>query len=214
MLLQAFSNFFILIRLQVALTKTLVTCYWHGYACVYKVRVGIHAHFFLITDLHFNCYWHIVLYALYSRELLRNLHSYLETTKTVGRHRIKRRIARETIWRFDLTLFSFLPFSFRRVHITQATLNCLQGEYDVEPGDGALRNQYLRDHCVTTYFIVPPHRRRKVHITAFCLLTVCLHVKRTRADFVVPRFRKRHFFQSVLKRDTRIRNAAPSYLPK
>lgn len=27
---------------------------------------------------------------------------------------------------------------------------------------GGNRNQYLRDHCVTTYFIVPPARRRKV----------------------------------------------------
>jgi adenylate cyclase 1 len=31
----------------------------------------------------------------------------------------------------------------------------------VEPGNGSTRNQYLRDHCVTTYFIVPPARRRK-----------------------------------------------------
>lgn len=53
-------------------------------------------------------------------------------------------------------------FLFRRVHITQATLDYLGGEYEVEPGNGASRNQYLRDHCVTTYFIVPPARRRKV----------------------------------------------------
>lgn len=51
---------------------------------------------------------------------------------------------------------------FRRVHITQATLDYLGGEYEVEAGMGATRNQYLRDHCVTTYFIVPPARRRKV----------------------------------------------------
>ncbi|KAK9747495.1 Adenylate cyclase, conserved domain [Popillia japonica] len=49
-----------------------------------------------------------------------------------------------------------------RVHITQATLDYLGGEYEVEAGMGATRNQYLRDHCVTTYFIVPPARRRKV----------------------------------------------------
>lgn len=55
-----------------------------------------------------------------------------------------------------------LSFCVRRVHITQATLDYLQGEYEVEAGNGASRNQYLRDHCVTTYFIVPPARRRKV----------------------------------------------------
>lgn len=58
-------------------------------------------------------------------------------------------------------------FHFRRVHITQATLDYLGGEYEVEPGNGATRNQYLRDHCVTTYFIVPPARRRKVDV---CLI--------------------------------------------
>lgn len=51
---------------------------------------------------------------------------------------------------------------FRRVHITQATLDYLSGEYEVEPGHGGTRNQYLRDNSVTTYFIVPPARRRKV----------------------------------------------------
>lgn len=50
----------------------------------------------------------------------------------------------------------------RRVHITQATLDCLGNEYDVEPADGHLRSQYLRDHDVISYFIIPPPRRRKV----------------------------------------------------
>nr|CAD7265051.1 unnamed protein product [Timema shepardi] len=49
-----------------------------------------------------------------------------------------------------------------RVHITQATLDYLGGEYEVEAGHGSTRNQYLRDNSVTSYFIVPPARRRKV----------------------------------------------------
>ncbi|KAK7017865.1 hypothetical protein SK128_007261 [Halocaridina rubra] len=48
-----------------------------------------------------------------------------------------------------------------RVHITQATLDCLGREYEVEPADGQSRSQYLRDHSVTSYFIIPPPRRRK-----------------------------------------------------
>lgn len=51
----------------------------------------------------------------------------------------------------------------RRVHITQSTLDYLGGEYEVEAGHGATRNQYLRDNNITTYFIVPPARRRKVN---------------------------------------------------
>lgn len=48
------------------------------------------------------------------------------------------------------------------MHITEATLAHLHGEYQVEPANGGSRNQYLRDHNVNTYFIVPPARRRKV----------------------------------------------------
>lgn len=55
-------------------------------------------------------------------------------------------------------------FFNRRVHITQATLDSLGGEYEVEAGHGATRNQYLRDNNVTTYFVIPPARRRKVKI--------------------------------------------------
>ena len=58
--------------------------------------------------------------------------------------------------------YFFLFFVTRRVHITEATLACLQGEYEVEPGHGGSRNQYLRDHNVDTFFIIPPARRRKV----------------------------------------------------
>ena len=43
------------------------------------------------------------------------------------------------------SFFSRLHFGFfRRVHITQSTLENLRGEYQVEPGLGHTRNQYLR----------------------------------------------------------------------
>jgi len=47
------------------------------------------------------------------------------------------------------------------VHVTQRTLDHLRGEYQVEPGQGHTRNQYLRENNITTFLIVPPENRRK-----------------------------------------------------
>jgi hypothetical protein len=41
----------------------------------------------------------------------------------------------------------------RRVHITEETLKCLNGDYEVEEGYGGERNAYLRDNNIKTYFI-------------------------------------------------------------
>ncbi|CAG2113932.1 unnamed protein product [Medioppia subpectinata] len=41
----------------------------------------------------------------------------------------------------------------RRVHISKATLNYLNGLYETEPGNGELRDPYLRLHAVETYLI-------------------------------------------------------------
>ena len=44
----------------------------------------------------------------------------------------------------------------RRVHITKATLDYLDGKFEVEPGQGASRETYLADHKIETFLIIPP----------------------------------------------------------
>lgn len=48
----------------------------------------------------------------------------------------------------------------RRIHITKATLNYLNGDYDVEPGFGGERNVYLKKHSIETYLIVGCSQKR------------------------------------------------------
>ncbi|KAI4466400.1 adenylate cyclase type 1 [Holotrichia oblita] len=50
-----------------------------------------------------------------------------------------------------------------RVHISEATYQCLNGAYEVEVGNGHERDSYLKDHEIKTYLIkqVEPIRTRK-----------------------------------------------------
>ena len=41
----------------------------------------------------------------------------------------------------------------RRVHISQKTLDFLGNAFEVEEGNGAERDSYLKEHNVVTYFI-------------------------------------------------------------
>lgn len=55
----------------------------------------------------------------------------------------------------------FLPSPpCRRIHITKATLNYLNGDYEVEPGCGGERNAYLKEHSIETFLILRCTQKR------------------------------------------------------
>ncbi|XP_067086288.1 LOW QUALITY PROTEIN: adenylate cyclase type 1-like [Osmerus mordax] len=66
------------------------------------------------------------------------------------------------VWSNDVTLANVMEAGGLpgKVHITRTTLECLNGDYEVEPGFGHERHAFLQKHSIETFFIVPSHRRK------------------------------------------------------
>ncbi|XP_075454749.1 adenylate cyclase type 3 isoform X3 [Ascaphus truei] len=62
------------------------------------------------------------------------------------------------VWSTDVTLANKMEAGGipGRVHISQSTYDCLKGEFDVEPGEGGTRCDYLREKGIITYLILLP----------------------------------------------------------
>lgn len=67
------------------------------------------------------------------------------------------------VWSTDVTVANKMEAGGipGRVHISQATLDCLKGEFEVEPGDGGSRCEYLKEKGIITYLIVVPKQPLK-----------------------------------------------------
>ncbi|XP_052753771.1 adenylyl cyclase 78C [Galleria mellonella] len=67
------------------------------------------------------------------------------------------------LWSHDVTLANHMESAGLpgRVHISSATLECLNGAFEVEPGDGGSRNPYLKEQELTTYLIRTTEQPRR-----------------------------------------------------
>lgn len=52
----------------------------------------------------------------------------------------------------------------RRIHISRATLDCLEGTYQTEAGHGRERNEFLLKHNIDTFLICPQENRKEVDL--------------------------------------------------
>ncbi|GAB5584242.1 adenylate cyclase type 6 isoform X5 [Prionailurus iriomotensis] len=62
------------------------------------------------------------------------------------------------VWSWDVDIANKLESGGipGRIHISKATLDCLNGDYNVEEGHGKERNEFLRKHNIETYLIKQP----------------------------------------------------------
>ncbi|XP_074082154.1 adenylate cyclase type 6 isoform X1 [Macrotis lagotis] len=91
------------------------------------------------------------------------------------------------VWSNDVTLANHMEAGGRagRIHITRATLQYLNGDYEVEPGRGGERNAYLKEQHIETFLILGASQKRKEEKAMLAKL------QRTRANSsegVMPRW--------------------------
>uniref|UniRef100_A0A674C3E5 adenylate cyclase n=1 Tax=Salmo trutta TaxID=8032 RepID=A0A674C3E5_SALTR len=66
------------------------------------------------------------------------------------------------VWSNDVTLANHMEAGGKagRIHITKATLQYLNGDYEVEPGFGGERNAYLKENSIETFLVLGCSQKR------------------------------------------------------
>uniref|UniRef100_A0A673K077 adenylate cyclase n=1 Tax=Sinocyclocheilus rhinocerous TaxID=307959 RepID=A0A673K077_9TELE len=70
------------------------------------------------------------------------------------------------VWSNDVTLANHMEAGGKagRIHITKATLQYLNGDYEVEPGFGGERNAYLKENSIETFLVLGCSQKRVRHV--------------------------------------------------
>lgn len=68
---------------------------------------------------------------------------------------------------------NFYVHVLRRVHITEATLKHLNKAYEVEEGNGHLRDPYLKEINVHTYLVIDPQVSYKIYLECNVMYLEC-----------------------------------------
>ncbi|KAF5900273.1 adenylate cyclase type 8-like isoform X1, partial [Clarias magur] len=68
------------------------------------------------------------------------------------------------VWSWDVGVANMLEAGGipGRIHISRATLDCLEGSYETEDGRGFERNEFLRKHNIDTFLICPKEEENTV----------------------------------------------------
>ncbi|XP_010777944.1 adenylate cyclase type 6 [Notothenia coriiceps] len=82
------------------------------------------------------------------------------------------------VWSNDVTLANHMEAGGKagRIHITKATLQYLNADYEVEPGFGGERNAYLKENSIETFLVLGCSEKRKEE------KAVMAKMQRTRAN--------------------------------
>uniref|UniRef100_A0A673JW50 adenylate cyclase n=1 Tax=Sinocyclocheilus rhinocerous TaxID=307959 RepID=A0A673JW50_9TELE len=76
------------------------------------------------------------------------------------------------VWSNDVTLANHMEAGGKagRIHITKATLQYLNGDYEVEPGFGGERNAYLKENSIETFLVLGCSQKRVRHVILLFLV--------------------------------------------
>ncbi|KAJ8257433.1 hypothetical protein GJAV_G00185550 [Gymnothorax javanicus] len=91
------------------------------------------------------------------------------------------------VWSNDVTLANQMEAGGKagRIHITKATLQYLNGDYEVEPGFGGDRNAYLKENSIETFLVLGCSQKRKEEKA---MMAKMQRVRANSTDGLMPRW--------------------------